>query len=425
MKHKQLVPYFFSNKLVRSFGIYTIAKVINSSIPFLLLPIMTAYLTPADYGVISMITTVATFVMPFVSLRVEDAILRRFYYENEKIDVYIGNCLFIVSVGFFVVSLLTLAFSRYLTSITQIPIIALCVIPFYCVLTFFKNVVLYYWQVNQKPIKYGLYSIIATLVEIGVAIILIVFLNYNWIGRAISIIVSALLCAIYAFVFFDRHKLITCKFDKERLLHAMKYGVGLVPAGIGSSIMILANRFFITNMVSIDETGLYGVANSFASIMAFITISFNNAFVPWFFEKLKSGEEENKRKIVKLTYLYMIGLFVVGVCFMLALSFIIPFFVSDNFLDSIKYVPFLILGFIFQGCYFMVTNYIMYVEKTYITAFIIISCGGISIGLNYLFILLFGAVGASMAFAFTFFLFFILTWGISSKLYKMPWLLTH
>lgn len=415
--------YVKQGTLVKSFGIYTIARVLNSCVPFFLLPVMTAYLTPGDYGTISMITTLAGFAMPFVTLRVEDAIVRRYYYKNENIAVYIGNCLFIVTTMMIIITILFILFSSFLSSKLQIPSPVIFIVPFYCTLNFFKIIFLYYWQVKQKPIQFGIINITATLLEIILAVFLVVSLKMNWIGRALSIFSSSAIVAIFSLVYMLRHKMIRLKFDKDRLFHAFKYGVWLIPAGIGASLMVSVNRFFLTDMVSVDETGLYGVATSFASILSFVTGSFNNAYVPWLFPQLAKDDISVKRRLVKVSYLYMLFLFILAFIGYLLIITVLPYFVNYRFYDSEKYIPFLLIGYCFQGCYFMVTNYIMYVEKTYYTAGITLICGLISIALNYYFIKTLGAIGASVAFAITFLCFFIMTWIVSAKLFKMPWLL--
>lgn len=74
-------------------------------------------------------------------------------------------------------------------------------------------------------------------------------------------------------------------------------------------------------------------------------------------------------------------------------------------------------------CIFMVVNYIFYVKKTYILAWITFLSAAINIVLNYFLIRANGAIGAAQATAITFFVSFILTWILSAKVYNMPWLL--
>lgn len=52
------------SSLFRSAGIYTITQMINSAIPFLLMPVLTRYLTPTDYGIVAMFGVLLSFVAP-------------------------------------------------------------------------------------------------------------------------------------------------------------------------------------------------------------------------------------------------------------------------------------------------------------------------------------------------------------------------
>lgn len=409
------------NKLVRSTGIYTIAKVINSSIPFFLLPIMTAYLTPSDYGVISMITTVVAFTTPFVTLSLDSAVVRRYYYKGGRISEYIGTCFIIVSVLCLVVTLLMILFSTRLSSLIQVPNYVLWVIPVYCVFLFFKSIVLYNWQVKGEAIKFGVFSILSTLIEVSIAITLICKFGFNWQGRAISLLSTGIILALFSVLYLSRKGMIELKYNKEYANHATKYGLGLIPHALGASIMVLSNRFFITNMVSIDETGLYGVASSLSGILSFVTLSFNNAYVPWLFERLSKKDEKQNIQIVKVTYVYLFFIVVLGFLSYLFIILIFPFFVNSSFGQATKYIPWLIAGHVFQGGYFMMTNYILYSEKTYYNGAVTIFSGLLSLLLNFIFIKQYGAVGAAIAFMCTYIVYFIITWIVANKVCKMPW----
>ena len=415
------VKQLANNRLVKFTGIYTIAKVVNSSIPFLLLPIMTAYLTPADYGVISLITTVVAFTTPFVTLSLDSAVVRRYYYKGGGIPEYIGTCVMIVTILCILVTLLMFLFGSFLSVTIQIPEYVIWIIPIYCVFLFFKSIVLYNWQVKGEPIKFGLFSIISTLIEISIAVTLIVKFGFNWQGRAISLLSTGFLLALFSVSYLSKKGMLELRYNKEYASHAAKYGLGLIPRALGASLMVLSNRFFITNMVSIDETGLYGVASSLASILSFVTLSFNNAYVPWLFEGLSKKDDKQNLQIVRVTYIYLFFIIILGFLSFLLIILVFPIFVNSSFDQSTKYIPWLLAGYVFQGGYFMMTNYILYSEKTYYNGMVTVFSGFISLLLNYLFIKQYGAVGAAIAFMFSYFIYFVITWFVANRVCNMPW----
>lgn len=409
------------SKLIKNTGIYTIAKVVNACIPFFLLPVMTSFLSPTDYGIISMITTIVAFTTPFVSLNFDSAIVRRYYYNDDSISGYIGTCSNLSIIFCFIVSLFFILFKSKLSVYVSVPEFVFYFIPLYCLFLFFKNVILYNWQVKSEPVKFGIFSIVATVLEISIAIILIVYCGFKWEGRAISLFSSGFIISLFSLAYLIKKRLFKLILNKEYSTHAIKYGAGLVPHALGASLMVLSNRFFITNMVSLEETGLYGVATSLASVLSFITLSFNNAYVPWLFENLSINKEKGKEHIVRITYLYLLFVAIAGVGSYFVIKFIFPFFVNSNFADAMKYIPWLLLGLVFQGGYFMMTNYIMYTEKTYFNGVITITSGLVSLVLNYVFINYYGAIGAAFAFSCTYFFYFVMTWVIANRVYRMPW----
>ena len=56
-----------SGALFKSFSTYLVTNVLRVGLPFLLLPFLTAYLTPAEYGVLALFQALVQFVLPFTA----------------------------------------------------------------------------------------------------------------------------------------------------------------------------------------------------------------------------------------------------------------------------------------------------------------------------------------------------------------------
>jgi O-antigen/teichoic acid export membrane protein len=80
-----LFKQFKNNKLTGTFGIYIGSTIINAAVPFLLLPIFTHYLTPTDYGIVSMFSVLGSFIMPFIGFSTVGVISRE-YFNRDTID---------------------------------------------------------------------------------------------------------------------------------------------------------------------------------------------------------------------------------------------------------------------------------------------------------------------------------------------------
>ncbi len=415
------LQYFLKSSLFRSSALYTVSSFVNASIPFLLLPFLTKALSNQDFGIVTMFMTVLGFLMPFVGLSMEGAIARKYYDKSSDFNQYVGNCILISCVLFAIVSSIIYVFGETLYQYTFIHKEWMFLAVILCFSKFLTDVLLTIFQMQVKPLLYGALQISQSVLNIGLSIILVIGVSMKWEGRIIAQIASGVIFGIISiFILISKLK-ISFKLNTRYIKHALKFGGGLVPHALGGLLIILTNRFFILNMIGIDETGLYGAASQIANVLGFITLSFNNAFVPWLYQNLTMDSDVIRRKIVKLTYYYFGLITLSAIVYYFITPIVFSIFINDKFFAAQKYLIWIIFGFAFQGMYFMVTNYISYAEKTHYQAFITLFVGVFNIGANYVFIKIFGAVGAAMAFCMCFLLLFILTWILSAKVYKMPW----
>ena len=66
-------------KLVKNSIVYTIGLILPQAVGFLLLPIITRYLTPEDYGIVSSVGVLGTILAIFLTLAVDTSIYRLYY----------------------------------------------------------------------------------------------------------------------------------------------------------------------------------------------------------------------------------------------------------------------------------------------------------------------------------------------------------
>jgi len=412
----------FRSSLIQSAGIYTVTSVINAAIPFLLMPILTRYMTPSDYGIVAMFAVLISFVSPFTGLSIHGAVARQ-YYERDNIHMptYITNCLLILLVSSTLTAIIFYILSAPISKISSYPASWLWVVMAVSIASFVNSIVLVLWQVQVKPYAYGRFRIAHTILDVGISVLLVVGLGMAWQGRIQGQLIAALVFACIGLLVLKKNEWIKYRFNKEYIKNALHFGLPLIPHALGAVIMTMTDRFFITNMVGLNATGLYSVGYQVGMVIGLIENSFNQAYVPWLFERLKRNDDKEKRKIVKITYVYFFLIVILAVVLALIAPWFLSFFVGKSFSGAKVFVLWLAMGFAFSGMYKMVVNYIFYVEKTYILAWVTFFCAFLNILFNYIFIKMNGAVGAAQACTLTNIIFFILTWILASRVYKMPW----
>ncbi len=409
-------------KLFSTLGVYTLANILNSAIPFLLLPFLTKYLTPSDYAIVDLFQAASQFAIAIVGLNTFSALSRFYFDENEKsFSEYVGNSLIVLLGSSIIVFAISLLFNVQFESVLKIPKDWIWLIVLYALSLNIISTLLSIWQVKYKAVKYGTFRIIRTLFDVLLSIGFILILKYNWEGRILGQVIAVCVFSLIALYLMIKSKYVIFAFKLEKIKKLLSFGSPLILHILGGIIIIYSDRLFIANYIGLESAGMYAVGYQVGMIVYIIQTSFNQAWVPWLFERLKKNIFEDKIKIVKFTYLYFVGILILAVCVALFAPLIYKLFVNDSYIKGIEIVVWIAFGFAFDGMYKMVVNYIFYVKKTYIISIITFFTAGLNIVLNYFMVTNFGAIGVAQASAISFFIQFILVWIISSRLYKMPW----
>jgi O-antigen/teichoic acid export membrane protein len=380
-------------------------------------------MSPSDYGIVAMFTVLVNFVSPFTGLSIHGAIQRQ-YYERDNVDlsIYVTNCLFILIFSSALVYLTFSLFALPISRLSYFPEDWLWVVIAVSISQFITRVNLSLWQVQFKARTYGFYQVAQTVLNIGLSVWFVVFLRMAWQGRIQAQFLAITSFGLLGLFLLYKDGWIKFAFNKTYIRNALSFGVPLVPHALGGVMMTMTDRFFITNMVGLSATGLYSVGYQIGMVVGLLATSFNQAYVPWLFHKLKNNnDDDTKIVIVKITYAYFVLIILVSTSLSLIAPWFLSVFVGKDFSGASVFVFWIATGYAFSGMYMMIVNYIFYVQKTYILAWITFSSALLNIVFNYVFIKLNGSVGAAQAASLTFLLSFLLTWILSNRVYRMPW----
>lgn len=414
---------FLNNKLFKDSFIYIFTDIVNKAIPFVLLPILTFYLTPDDYGIIATFNSLVGMLGIFIGLSVQGAISVNYYKLNkENLAQYVGNIIYILLGSFF----LTLVVLTLLKDIILIKIgleyTWLIVAAVMSLASFIIIINLSLWLVEQKPNKYGGYEILESLLKFGLSIYFVVVLLMTWKGRIFGMLIASIISALISIFILNKRNYINMKWHRPYIKDALNFGIPLMPHQLSFWLRSGAIILLLAYLVGKKETGLYNVGTQFIIPIGVLTAAFNKAWAPYLYRKLTDSPTlQNKRKIVKFTYLYFIGVIILALLLSLIIPLVIDYLLEKSYGSASIYILYLALASAFQGMYLMVVNYIFYVKKTKYLAYITFIVSVINIILAYIFIVSNGSIGAVQAKVITSFINFLLVWYYSNISYEMPW----
>lgn len=423
MKLNRFFARVLQNKFSKSALIYTISTFCNSLVPFLILPVLTRYLSTEEYGIISMFNATVSFIVPFVSMGFSTAIQRKLVEGRTSTDgEYLFNGYMTIIVSELIVAGGIYIFRVFFEGITGIPGFFLIDVILLCASTAITDAVLAVLQIKERPGMFGILQNSATFLNVISSLVMIVGLGMSLKGRIYSITFSKLAFAVIGMVVLQKEISISPKFNTAYIKDiVLNFGIPMIPASIKSTVLTCTDRIFITNMESISETGVYSVGNQFAMPILILAQAFNLAFVPHLFSVLKEDDRYAKTRIVKFTYAYFFAIVFVSIAWTLFSKSILALIVGEEYHDAVQYIFWLSMGYAFTGMHMMVVNYIYYLKQVRIYAFITIVVIIINIILNYFMITSYGSVGAAQATMIANFISFILTWILTIKICDMPW----
>lgn len=409
-------------RLFKSAFIYIVASIINKASPFLLLPVLTRYLEPAEFGAVSLFLVINSCVSAFVGMNVSANISKSFFFlSKEKLAVLIGN-MFILMVGLSAfVLLFMLIFNLFFTEFFSLPDKYLYVMPLLSFMMMANTINLTILRNENRPYIFGLFEIVCTLIKVSVTVALLVFYQYGWQSQVVGLLVSYGIFFIVALAYMRKRNYLEFRPSKEGVFDVFKLSSPMVPYVLSGIAINAGDRVFIEQMLGLDSLGLYSIGYSFGMIIMLFTDAFNKAWSPWFYKQMVNPDYEAKRKVVRLTYCYVVFVFLLAGCISFVGGFILPLVVSEKFHAAGEFIIWISLAYAVQGVYKMFFPYFILMDKTSSVALVLIAAAVCGLIANYFFIGAFGAVGAAFA--------MIVAWSVSVilaiifqvKNFPMPW----
>lgn len=407
-------------RLLKSSGIYSLVQILQKCIGLVLIPVYTGLLSPDEKGITDVITPIVAFLSIFYSLSINSAVIR-FYVDykddKKKLKDFWGTCILFVILNSLALTTIIIIFKKFLImplagGIEFYPYIFLGMISitFNPIYTTFQSTL----QAKEESRKYASNNLLYFIINLSLNLIFIVGFRLGALGSLLALAITDTIFFIYTVIVFL--PTVTLKINKTYLAQGLKYSLPLLPHTLSGWAVSMIDRLFINGIVSRAATSIYSTAAQFGNIINVLTSAINQAYVPWFFERMKE-KEKNEDEIISmaetLTIVY---------CFMaMGMSLFGPeifkLVVNERYYEGWKVIPFISFAFVFNGIYYFFVNPLFY-NKRGIKFIAIGTFSGALLNsiLNALLIPYFGGIGAGIASLISMIISCILVYFISKKI---------
>jgi O-antigen/teichoic acid export membrane protein len=174
--------------------------------------------------------------------------------------------------------------------------------------------------------------------------------------------------------------------------YAVVVAVPLVFNALAGNVLATSDRIMIKQMVGAEETAIYTVPYTVASLMSIIWTALNQAWTPWLYDRLHEGNFTTVREKSKL-YLGIYAIFIIPA--LLVTPEIILILAGRAYYEARYIMPPIIVGCVFQFVYGMYVNIETFEKKTWLIVKGTFGAAMINIVLNFIFIPKLGYLAAA------------------------------
>lgn len=268
--------------------VYGLGGVLQRLVSVLLLPVLTRYLAPAEYGVVGVLDVLATSLVAILSLGFGTSLTVAYFghAEREGRERTVSTAFWILAgaTGLALAPALPAAgriASALVGDATAAPLVTLSLVS--SALSVLALPFTLRLQYEQRAGRQTALSVAAALLTAGFALVFVVGLGRGVLGLLEGRLVGqAAGFLLYAATFPPGRLAGRGAIDGAAAGGLLRLGLPMVPSFATLFVLQQGNRWFLSLFEGMDAVGIYTVGTQFGALVALAVAAFNTAWTPYF-----------------------------------------------------------------------------------------------------------------------------------------------
>ncbi|MFC2121400.1 lipopolysaccharide biosynthesis protein [Bacteroidota bacterium] len=390
-------------------GIYTGSSVILKAGAIILIPLYTKFLTPDQYGIMSLIAAIMSIILSITYLGLDES-LKRYWVNVEDnrnlhksmmstiITSYLIWAIIFLGIFYILQKWIIGALINDYEAIADYLPIGYAIIFF----SFFQKILKDVFIYEGKSITFSYFNILQLIISVILSVIAVGYFNLElWGIYSVNLFINLSIAIIGIFYL---KKYLFGKISIISLKKYLQFGIPLIPHVLSFTLLAVIGRIILEKHVLLSTLGIFGLGYTLGSSVDLIGKGFRRAFNPTFLRKTEKEYRDNKLNnfyinfgkeyfpkilVCFLSLYFLYFLWIKEVCLVLIKN-------SDYF-ECYNIIPILIIGYMFIIISNVLKMVLFYEKHTkHITSTTVISAL-INIILCLLLIPLWGIYGAAIS----------------------------
>ena len=409
----------YLRRLATTGAAYTASSVISKLIAVALLPVLTRYLTPADYGAAEVLITGVIAASIVIRLGVIEALLRFYYQAGEDPDQVVktafASLLWTTTLGLAIALPLAGPISGLLLGHSDPGLMRIAIFGLW-VFTMFEFLTALF-RLDERAKAYFVFTVANVLVTIPVTVWLVVGEGKGASGLLIGQYATG--AAFLAFLVLAQRRRLALVPDWAVWRRMLRWGLPTMPAELSLYSLNFIDRVLIVRLVGLGDAGLYSLSVKFAQGVNVLVKGFQLAWPPLAYS-IQDDDEARRAYAVIVTWFVSVTTFVVAGMWLLS-RWIVRLLAAPEYFDSYKTIGLVSTGVMLYALYLVL---VIVLGRTGRTEYNFPATGAgtvVNIGLNLALLPSLGIVGAGISLVASYAVVLVLMYVFTQRLFKVPY----
>jgi O-antigen/teichoic acid export membrane protein len=345
--------------------VYGIGIVLTKAVSFLLLPIYTRFLSPADYGVIQLIVMTFEVVSIFAGSRIAFGIFH-FYHkagtEEERRGV-LSTSLLLLSATYAVAALAAALFAPAIAELVfddgreyvNLVRLAAASLAFESLLLVPTTL----FQLRNRSRQFVVVSLVRLLLQVGLNLVMLIPLRMGVTGVVLSGLLANLL--VGGFLVAQMTVEVGLRFSRPAARDLLRFGLPLVGMQVATFIFTFGDRYFLNRAGDTAAVGIYGLAYQFGFLVA--TVGFLPFQRVWDPQRFAIAKRPDRDAIYSRVFIYMnVGLVSAALAMGVFARDVLRVIAAPAFHSAAVFVPIIAAAYVFH-CWANFLNVGIYLKE--------------------------------------------------------------
>jgi len=388
-------------KFIRDSFNYFSAVVVSNVITLATLPVYTRFLSPSDYGIIALFTMFGGLIVGSISFGLQGSTYRYYFKYCDDMERFrslnMGNLLFSITVlfaGGTAVWFLSGKIARVAFNGGLEPGLLMWSYVNGC-LDFLLGYMLFLLLAETRSRAYSALKVVQVIFTAALSIYFLYFLSMTYMARIYAFLIAK--TALLGLAVYLTRRLFAFRCSLALLGVSLRFSLPNIPLNIVGLSNSAVDKTLLSKYSGLTSVGYYNFGENLSGSLKMLVDSIEKSWSPYFMQKAKEGTTDAKAAIIGRFYDVAFLFIFCGLCIIYFAEEGVKLLATKEYYMAMYVVPLFVFHYLFGVISMLAVNQINFSEKTKVFLIPAVVSMALALVLNFVFIRLYGAMGAAAA----------------------------